>query len=166
MLTARPRTCGIRSMRSAPRKRGSRNAERGTERRPLPPGRSPFCSAFRLPRSAFLARQRHGHVPDDLERRRTHLVYRILRRMPVAVAGTVVEVHDVDGMDAGLLEGDVVVDEGRLDLRNEVPLVAERARGAPDAVHHLRRERLGVAFVADRSEEHTSELQSPCNLVC
>src|SRR5256885_1747992 len=24
----------------------------------------------------------------------------------------------------------------------------------------------GVSFIGDRSEEHTSELQSPCNLVC
>src|SRR5439155_18226707 len=128
---------------------GTRNAERGTERRPLSPGRSPFCSAFRLPRSAFSAHQRHRHVPYDLERRRTHLVYRILRGVPVAVAGTVVEIHDVDRVDTGLLERDVVVDEGRLDLRNEVTLVAELVRGAPDAVHHLRSKRLGVGFVAD-----------------
>src|SRR2546426_12685065 len=34
--------------------------------------------------------------------------------------------------------------------------------------HHRQRlaVRLEVGRVADRSEEHTSELQSPCNLVC
>src|SRR5256885_11270249 len=35
------------------------------------------------------------------------------------------------------------------------PSSAQRAWGDPDAVS-----------VGDRSEEHTSELQSPCNLVC
>src|SRR3989454_2364720 len=48
-----------------------------------------------------------------------------------------------------------------------VPLGDER-----DDVRHPVRERVGapvaraVALVRVRSEEHTSELQSPCNLVC
>src|SRR2546426_12603028 len=45
----------------------------------------------------------------------------------------------------------------------------QRARGPPHAPHG-RRSRAGVARrrarARDRSEEHTSELQSPCNLVC
>src|SRR5256885_9173334 len=52
-----------------------------------------------------------------------------------------------------------------------------RARGGvmarrlhPEAEPRLRlrqhRERVAVAVVLERSEEHTSELQSPCNLVC
>src|SRR3989454_5179935 len=44
------------------------------------------------------------------------------------------------------------------------PLEREPAHLAPhriEARHHH-----GVGCVVDRSEEHTSELQSPCNLVC
>src|SRR3989454_1246008 len=37
------------------------------------------------------------------------------------------------------------------------------ARSTPDA---RRARALALARYADRSEEHTSELQSPCNLVC
>src|SRR5256885_9074123 len=42
-------------------------------------------------------------------------------------------------------------------------------RGAASAGHEARREwaaGLHAALRASRSEEHTSELQSPCNLVC
>src|SRR5256885_13240885 len=52
--------------------------------------------------------------------------------------------------------------------RHELFLLQERRRGEsrgsrrPDHVVHLRRFRPQE----DRSEEHTSELQSPCNLVC
>src|SRR5256885_8634953 len=53
--------------------------------------------------------------------------------------------------------------------------VAGRARGARDVRVHLRPPRLAEVTLAHadderfgggRSEEHTSELQSPCNLVC
>src|SRR5256885_5457368 len=37
-----------------------------------------------------------------------------------------------------------------------------RAEPAPSAATH----RAGVPIASKRSEEHTSELQSPCNLVC
>src|SRR5256885_5230316 len=41
------------------------------------------------------------------------------------------------------------------------------ASGAPAAgVRRREQPRAEVAQLADRSEEHTSELQSPCNLVC
>src|SRR5256885_10110856 len=38
----------------------------------------------------------------------------------------------------------------------------------PGIVHRLDKETSGLILVAknDRSEEHTSELQSPCNIVC
>src|SRR5256885_13276440 len=32
--------------------------------------------------------------------------------------------------------------------------------------HHFIELRIDIFFFGDRSEEHTSELQSPCNLVC
>src|SRR5205807_8984813 len=42
-----------------------------------------------------------------------------------------------------------------------------RGRDAPLATLRPRRHPLGIELVhAVRSEEHTSELQSPCNLVC
>src|SRR5256885_2434692 len=61
--------------------------------------------------------------------------------------------------------------------RAEAAAVLLRAMGIrladADAVHLLRRERRLIALLrralgprALRSEEHTSELQSPCNLVC
>src|SRR6266850_5585393 len=45
---------------------------------------------------------------------------------------------------------------------------AQRARrnGEARAAHHRRRMRGVQPVRAGRSEEHTSELQSPCNLVC
>src|SRR2546426_5268552 len=50
--------------------------------------------------------------------------------------------------------------------RGELPVLPMPA----DLVHRDRREpgaeTLGGAQTAQRSEEHTSELQSPCNLVC
>src|SRR2546426_6597309 len=53
----------------------------------------------------------------------------------------------------------------------EWPEPAQRARLRPDAAQHERNGGLTNHFVRDlscmiRSEEHTSELQSPCNLVC
>src|SRR5256885_11497734 len=38
--------------------------------------------------------------------------------------------------------------------------------GNAQAVHDVTRDGLGVTQADARSEEHTSELQSPCNLVC
>src|SRR5688500_8107620 len=40
------------------------------------------------------------------------------------------------------------------------------ARAASEPIALPERGRLNRAFTFDRSEEHTSELQSPCNLVC
>src|SRR5256885_7402831 len=37
---------------------------------------------------------------------------------------------------------------------------------AEEQAHVVRGGRVGAQLVAHRSEEHTSELQSPCNLVC
>src|SRR5256885_9767848 len=42
---------------------------------------------------------------------------------------------------------------------------ADRFDGIADRVRYDP-ERVGPCFLAGRSEEHTSELQSPCNLVC
>src|SRR5256885_9948551 len=36
----------------------------------------------------------------------------------------------------------------------------------PQAIRHFRTDRLPLPWPCGRSEEHTSELQSPCNLVC
>src|SRR5256885_9243177 len=60
-----------------------------------------------------------------------------------------------DALEAGLA---VVVVDDRLLEREEVEvLVLERVR---ELVRH------DHALLGPRSEEHTSELQSPCNLVC
>src|SRR3989454_6866262 len=42
----------------------------------------------------------------------------------------------------------------------------ETKRFAPEFSRFLKEEQLGEADRPVRSEEHTSELQSPCNLVC
>src|SRR5256885_5579562 len=43
---------------------------------------------------------------------------------------------------------------------------AGNGRGLRRAAHARRRLPVAAATPRDRSEEHTSELQSPCNLVC
>src|SRR3989454_12847585 len=60
--------------------------------------------------------------------------------------------------------------EQRVDPRGLVGVVLER-RGPPDVRARFEGHGRGVGRVAPgelgkRSEEHTSELQSPCNLVC
>src|SRR5256885_12796518 len=51
-----------------------------------------------------------------------------------------------------------------LSLHDALPIsVRRRARGEGGAVE---RARVGDRHLDRRSEEHTSELQSPCNLVC
>src|SRR2546426_4446723 len=71
----------------------------------------------------------------------------------------------------GALDASVPRRDSRADLQDagQLAQVADLVRGRPD----LGRQRLGLAVDprrvhADplRSEEHTSELQSPCNLVC
>src|SRR2546426_7010009 len=57
---------------------------------------------------------------------------------------------------------------GRLLPRGRGGLV-RRAGGSARRPHRVQRRRLGgdpLRRAPDRSEEHTSELQSPCNLVC
>src|SRR5205823_11839257 len=76
----------------------------------------------------------------------------------------IVEVHDVDRVDAQLLQRDVVIGQGVLHAGDEDATVAQVGGGVPHPVHHLRRHCLRVAFI--RSEEHTSELQSLAYLVC
>ena len=51
--------------------------------------------------------QRHRHVAHDLQARGAHLVDRVVLGVP----GGIVEVHHVDGPDAGLLQLQVVVDQ-------------------------------------------------------
>src|SRR2546426_8946235 len=46
------------------------------------------------------------------------------------------------------------------------PAAEERADGRHARVRGLGRADAGGLFAGGRSEEHTSELQSPCNLVC
>src|SRR5437763_1766391 len=91
------------------------------------------------------AHQCHRHITDHLQRRRTHLVDRVFRRVPVRV----VEVHHVDRMDAHPLQSHVVVDEGGFDAGQENPAVAQIGGGAPHAVHDLGGERLRVALVVE-----------------
>src|SRR5256885_13036088 len=53
----------------------------------------------------------------------------------------------------------------RYDIEDRFEMTAEEAK----AFGNLLREQMAfchAALVSDRSEEHTSELQSPCNLVC
>src|SRR2546422_5875451 len=76
---------------------------------------SHFNSAFRTPHSALSPHQRHRYIANYLERRGTHLVDRVFRRVPVRV----VEVHDVDRVDARFLQGDVIVGQRLLHARSE-----------------------------------------------
>src|SRR5688500_19517013 len=59
-----------------------------------------------------------------------------------------------------------------LSLHDALPICSSRARGVsiyldgqPLALKNVR-DGLSAHVQTDRSEEHTSELQSPCNLVC
>src|SRR5256885_4466236 len=59
-----------------------------------------------------------------------------------------------------------------LSLHYALPISQQKAHGRADHQHHEAAQgaRVVVLFVIEiekrRSEEHTSELQSPCNLVC
>src|SRR6516162_11096976 len=55
-----------------------------------------------------------------------------------------------------------------LDRLVEATLLLERAREVEEIIRRVRvlADRAGEPFDGKRSEEHTSELQSPCNLVC
>src|SRR5205807_10666785 len=69
-----------------------------------------------------------------------------------------------------------------LSLHDALPILSVRSLRATGRLHHARRRPLAVLqhgqevavdrrgrcvpLERDRSEEHTSELQSPCNLVC
>src|SRR5256885_10815116 len=57
-----------------------------------------------------------------------------------------------------------------LDLGDVGREVAHLGQGREVVAHHLHIRPLGLehflGVLGDRSEEHTSELQSPCNLVC
>src|SRR5256885_5526490 len=55
---------------------------------------------------------------------------------------------------------------GRADRRGRRPLAQHRAGGACGGVSRRQAVARGVGGTGRRSEEHTSELQSPCNLVC
>src|SRR5256885_12068441 len=66
-----------------------------------------------------------------------------------------------------------VVHPGRSDVRlgaSVPPRLVQAAGVAGDRLLHggeaCRRQRLQLEQGAERSEEHTSELQSPCNIVC
>src|SRR2546426_5736531 len=54
-----------------------------------------------------------------------------------------------------------------LSLHDALPISSSRGAGArPRAGRHRQRRRRAPGRALTRSEEHTSELQSPCNLVC
>src|SRR5260370_15579092 len=91
--------------------------------------------------------QRPRYVADDLQRRGRHLVDSVLGGVPVGVARAVVEVYDVDGVDAGFLQRDVVVDETVLDPLHKDAAVTQIGRRPPHAIYHLVREGLRVALV-------------------
>src|SRR5256885_9438543 len=57
---------------------------------------------------------------------------------------------------------DIAVGRGHRLQDGAVQPVIERVHAAVERLERI----LGVARLARRSEEHTSELQSPCNLVC
>src|SRR2546422_4982050 len=82
---------------------------------------SHFNSASRTPHSALSPHQRHRYIANYLERRGTHLVDRVFRRVPVRV----VEVHDVDRVDARFLQGDVIVGQRLLHAGDEDAPVAQ-----------------------------------------
>src|SRR5256885_3233955 len=54
----------------------------------------------------------------------------------------------------------------KLAVRGECGLDLRQGRAAASRDHQLRGLVVDDALVSARSEEHTSELQSPCNLVC
>src|SRR6266480_2151900 len=114
-----PKDCGLR-MRNG--ECGMRNAECGMSMEAsLRGSNSHFNSALRIPHSALSAHQCYSDITDNLERRRTHLVYRIVGGMPVWI----VEVHEVDRVDAHLLQRDVVVGQGVLHAGDEDATVAQ-----------------------------------------
>src|SRR2546426_5943913 len=47
-----------------------------------------------------------------------------------------------------------------------IPIIASAMDGVTDVRFCIEMGKLGGLGVINRSEEHTSELQSPCNLVC
>src|SRR5689334_16354629 len=75
------------------------------------------------PHTPALPYERHGHIPHHLQRLSRDPVDRVVDRMPVGVIP--VEVHHVDGVDAGMLKHGVVVDQGRPGLLEEDLAVAE-----------------------------------------
>src|SRR5216117_2843985 len=85
----------------------------------------------------LLSNQCHGYVTDNLERRRAHLVERILCCMPVRI----IEVHNVDRMNPGLLQRHMIVRERVLHARNELAFVPALGGNPPHVLHHLRGER-------------------------
>src|SRR6185437_5513142 len=81
---------------------------------PHPPPESPTSPR---PHSPALPYESHRDIPDHLQRLSRDLVDRVVHRVPVGVIA--VEVHHVDGVDAGMLEHRVVVDQGRPGLLEE-----------------------------------------------
>src|SRR5256885_3872373 len=92
--------------------------------------------------------------PPDISPLPLHAALPILR--PRLLRGLVLEL-------LVLREREVVV-QGRRDRRGRAGV--ERLLVAHDRGRELARRELEVREVVERSEEHTSELQSPCNLVC
>src|SRR6266566_4545842 len=79
-----------------------------------------------------------------------------------------IEVDDVDGMDTGVLQRYMVVDEGETSSGHKNLRIPELIRGLPDALHNLRRSSEGVAFliklqvlVPHHVEQHSEQRRVP-----
>src|ERR1022692_2645457 len=83
-------------------------------------------------------------------------------------AGVTYEALGINGAEATLLlKWDETMLAAYLQRRNPAMIVLSYGTNeASDPLWHRESYRDAFAKVVDRSEEHTSELQSPCNLVC
>src|SRR5688572_31332295 len=112
------------------------------------------------------------HAPQHTEPERRRMLDVVLHAVPVRVAGSVVEVNDVDGPYAGLVERDVVIGDGGAAAAREVLRVAELLCEVPDALHDFRGEALRIALgsvdrilIADHVEQNAIQRLVPARQV-
>src|SRR2546426_336519 len=130
--------------------RWSRHGGRGTAC--PPPPALPRPTESDLPQALCAAQCEPPPPADRIHRHVAHHRHARGDRHRLGALGDGVEGHDV--VLAGLIVPDAPVAADRDAVR-----LAAAAAGARELAHLPRR---GI----ERSEEHTSELQSPCNLVC
>src|SRR5256885_2166514 len=95
---------------------------------------------------AVLRRGAHIHVPRRL-------------RFPLFVKST------VEDASLGIAQASVVEDAAK--LKERIEFVHEQVKSDALVEEYIEGRELYVGMMGnERSEEHTSELQSPCNLVC